>query len=181
MQSSIWNVYISNGYIPTAIFEMAIWNDYISNGHIPTAIFQTAMSFISIYTYSFTLFCKEPITSLLLPHNKMSRLYHLDSSSSSDDDDEPELTLGALHQAHTRYLAMHSSQWGALYLAGNIFIAIEKLDIGGCTMTIFQKLQHMMHLSCGAGMWNCLFSPRILNPSIWSSYIFLIIVPSTQV
>ena len=70
------------------------------------------MSFISIYTDSFTLFCKEPITSLLLPHNKMSRLYHLDSSSSSDDDDEPELTLGALHQAHTRYLAMHSSQWG---------------------------------------------------------------------
>ena len=70
------------------------------------------MSFISIYTDSFTLFCKEPITSLLLPHNKMSRLYHLDSSSLSDDDDEPELTLGALHQAHTRYLAMHSSQWG---------------------------------------------------------------------
>ena len=76
----------------------------------------------------------------------------MDSSSLSDDDDEPELTLGALHQAHTRYLAMHSSQWGALYLASNIFIAIEKLDIGGCTMTIFQKLQHMMHLSFGAGM-----------------------------
>ena len=126
--------------IPTAIFQMAIWNDYISNGHIQTAIFQTAMSFISIYTSSFTLFYKEPITSLLLPHLKMRRLYRLDSSSLSDDDDESDLTLGALHQAHTRYLAMHSSQWGALYLAGNIFIAIEKLDIGGCTMTIFQKL-----------------------------------------
>ena len=95
-----------------AIFQMAISNDYISNGHIPTAIFQRAMSFISIYTCSFTLFCKEPITLLLLPHLKMSRLYRLDSSSSSDDDDEPELTLGALHQAHTRYLTVHSSQWG---------------------------------------------------------------------
>ena len=113
------------------------------------------MSFISIYTSSFTLFYKEPITSLLLPHLKMRRLYLLDSSSLSDDDDESDLTLGALHQAHTRYLAMHSSQWGALYLAGNIFIAIEKLDIGGCTMTIFQKLQHMMHLSFGVGMRNC--------------------------
>jgi len=70
------------------------------------------MSFISIYTDSFTLFCKEPITSLLLPHLKMRRLYRLDSSSLSDDDDESDLTLGALHQAHTRYLAMHSSQWG---------------------------------------------------------------------
>ena len=43
----------------------------------------------------------------------MSRLSRLDSSSFlSDDDDEPEITLGALHQAHRRYLAMHSSQWG---------------------------------------------------------------------
>jgi len=146
-------------------FEWVYSNGNISNGHIPTSIFQTVMSFISIYTCSFTLFCKEPITLLLLPHLKMSRLYRLDSSSSSDDDDEPELTLGALHQAHRRYLSMHSSQWGALYLAGNIFIAIEKLDIGGCTMTIFQKLQHMMHLSFGVGMRNC-FSPSILHPSI---------------
>ena len=41
---------------------------------------------------------------------------------------------------------------GALYLAGNIFIAIEMLEVGGCTMTIFQKLQHMMHLYFGVGM-----------------------------
>ena len=133
------NVYISNGYILTAIFQMAI-----SNSHILTAIFRTAVSFISIYTDSFTPFCEEPITSLLLPHLKMSRLYHLDSSSSSnDDDDNPELIFGALHQAHTRYLAMHTPRWGAPYLAVNIFIVavnifivIEKLDIGDCTMTI---------------------------------------------
>jgi hypothetical protein len=123
---------------PTAIFQMAI--------------FSTAVSFISIYTGSFTSFCNEPFTSLLLLHLKMSRLSRLDSSSSSDDDDEPELILGALHQAHTRYLAMHSPQWGALYLAVNIFIAIEKLDIGGCTKTIFQKLQHMTLLYFGAGV-----------------------------
>ena len=126
------NVYISNRYILTAIFQMAI-----SNSHILTAIFRTAVSFISIYTDSFTPFCEEPITSLLLPHLKMSRLYHLDSSSSSNDDnDNPELIFGALHQAHTRYLAMHTPRWGAPYLAVNIFIVIEKLDIGDCTMTI---------------------------------------------
>ena len=131
------NVYISNGYILTAIFQMAISNGYISNARIPTTIFQTAVSFISIYTDSFTPFCEEPITSLLLPHLKMSRLYHLDSSSSSNnDDDNPELIFGALHQAHTRYLAMHTPRWGAPYLAVNIFIVIEKLDIGDCTMTI---------------------------------------------
>jgi hypothetical protein len=39
-----------------------------------------------------------------------------------------------------------------VYLAVSIFIAIEKLGIGGCTITIFQKLQHMTLLSFGAGV-----------------------------
>jgi len=150
------NVYNSNRYIPTAIFQTPISQRLYFK--------RQCLSSLYIYTGPFTPFCNEPFTSLLLLHLKMSRLSRLDSSSSSDDD-EPELTLGALHQAHRRYLAMHSSQWGTLYLAGNIFIVIEKLDIGGCTMTIFQKLQHMMHLSFGVGMRNC-FSPSILHPSI---------------
>ena len=63
-----------------------------------------------------------------------------------------KLILGALHQAHTRYLAMHTPQWGAPYLAVNILIVIEKLGIGDCTTTISQKLQHMTLLSFGAGV-----------------------------
>ena len=136
------NVYNSNRYIPTAIFQTPISQRLYFKRQCLSSLYIQAHSPHSAMSHS--LRCCF--------HLKMSRLSRLDSSSSSDDDDEPELTLGALHQAHRRYLSMHSSQWGALYLAGNIFIAIEKLDIEGCTMTIFQKLQHMMHLSFGAGM-----------------------------
>ena len=56
------------------------------------AIFETAVSFISIHAGSFTSFCNEPFTSLLLPHLKMNRLSRLDSSSSSDHDDDDQQT-----------------------------------------------------------------------------------------
>ena len=131
-----------------AIFQMTIFQrsyryGYISNGNV---------FHLSIYRGSFTLFCKEAIPSFLLPHLKMSRLYRLDSSSSSDDDDEPELTLGALHQAHRRYLSMHSSQWGGS-VPGRQYIHRDR-ESGHWRLyhDYFQKLQHMMHLSFGAGM-----------------------------
>jgi len=98
------NVYNSNRYIPTAIFQTPISQRLYFK--------RQCLSSLYIYTGSFTPFYNESFTSLLLLHLKMSRLSRLDSSSSLSDDDEPEITLGALHQAHRRYLAMHSSQWG---------------------------------------------------------------------
>src|SRR6266540_903073 len=108
-----------NGVFATAIFPTVIFpTDLFSTAIFPTTIFvtaifqtvvfQTAIFHLYIYTWSYTWFPHQVILPSIA---QMSSLYRLDSSSSSSDDDD-ELTLAALHIAHTQYQAMNAPQWG---------------------------------------------------------------------
>jgi hypothetical protein len=69
------------------------------------------------------------------------------------------MMMMSLNSSLAHYIKLILNTWlcilqngGALYLVVSTFIVIEKLGIGGCTMIIFLKLQHMTLLSFDAGV-----------------------------